>query len=378
MKKFIAIALVAVLALAACTKTNPEEKKSDAISFLVAGYMTKAQGNNFLAECPNFFTNAWYYPASGDAQNYMPNVEILPDDTDNPTQWAPAEPYYWPKSGKLNFFSYASVNALGNEINLGNNETVQGSKITITNHVVVADDNIMIADAVYNASRTSHNADGAMVTDDLKTGTTDSQFKGVPTFFRHLLAQVEFNIGLKTANPTVGTTNYIAKVTEAKVEKVANKGTLTLTAGAASGNDLQTKEWTPASDGTQVGWVASTAAADVTTLALANSTALELEAGETEGNIENFLEFTSVLPQALSDNVVLTIKYDLQTLHDTTPYITEKDLVVTAKLNAATIKSWCMNKRYVYNITIDPVTELITFDPAVADWTYAPTTAIAL
>ena len=76
--------------------------------------------------------------------------------------------------------------------------------------------------------------------------------------------------------------------------------------------------------------------------------------------------------------MVLTIKYDLQTLHDTTPYITEKDLVVTAQLNAATIKSWCMNKRYVYNITIDPVTELITFDPAVADWTYAAATAIAL
>lgn len=384
MKKYIVIILAAVLALAACTKVKPEEKKADAISFQVASYMTKAQGTNFLAECPYFFTNAWYYPASGDAQNYMPNVKILPDgdaqfdyENDTPETWAPAEPYYWPKSGYLNFFSYASVHDLGNEIDLGNNQTPKGSKITITGHKVVADDNIMIADAVYNASRTAHNADGSMVTDNLPTGTADSQFKGVPTMFRHLLAQVKFNIGLATANPTTGTTNFKAKVTSAKVEKVVNKGTLSLTAGAPQTTGLEVQAWSPASNGNVVGWVASTVATDVEDLTLSNSTVLALPAGESTGNSECFLDFRSVLPQTLGNTIKLTIKYDLQTLHGTTVYIDEKDLEVsavlnTAKLNATTaISSWCMNKRYTYNITIDPVTEVITFDPAVAEWTYA-------
>jgi len=374
MKKYIVIVLAAVIALAACTKVKTEEK-AETISFQVATYMTKAQGNNFLAECPNFFTNAWYNPVSGAAQYYMQNVEILPNSTTAPTQWAPAEAYYWPKSGSINFFSYASKNALAaSELDFGASATPEGSVFTITGHKVVATDNIMIADAVYNASRNEHNADGEDVTDDLKAGTTDSNFNGVPTMFRHLLAQVKFNIGLATTTATTGTTNFIAKVTGAKVEKVVNKGTLTLTAGAAAGSTLETQQWSPASDGTKVGWVASTVATDVDELALANTTALKLAAGETTGNSEMFLDFTSVLPQALTDDIVLTITYDLQTLHGTEVYIDEKALEVTAKLNSTTIKNWCMNKRYTYNITIDPVTDIITFDPAVAEWTSAAAT----
>ena len=383
MKKLIVIALAALVALAACTKVNPEEKKADAISFEVATYMTKAdafQGNNFLKECSSFYTNAWYYPASGDAQNYMPNVQILPDNTTAPTQWAPAVAYYWPKSGYINFFSYASKNALttgaNGELDLGNTYTTKGRQIKISNHKVVADDNIMIADAVYNATNASHNADGAAVLDNLATGTSDSNFKGVPTMFRHILAQVKFNIGLATSTSHAGT-NYIAKVTSAKVEKVVNKGSITLTAGTTNSTALTTMPWTPASDGTVPGWTKSTVTTDVEDLTLSNSTNLTLAADSNTGNSELFLDFRSVLPQALSDDVVITIKYDLQALHGTTVYITEKDLEVSAKLNTANlnsttaITSWCMNKRYTYNITIDPVTEVIIFDPAVADWTYA-------
>ena len=369
MKKYIVIALAALVAFAACTKVNPEEKKAEKISFQVATYMTKAQGNNFLAECPNFFTNAWYNPVSGAAQYYMQNVEILPDDNEAPTQWAPAEAYYWPKSGSINFFSYASKNALAAaELNFGTDATPAGSVFKITGHKVVADDNIMIADAVYNASKNVNT-----VTDDLTSGE-DSGFEGVPTMFRHLLAQVKFNIGLATTTPTTGSTNYIAKVTSAKVVKVVNKGTITLTAGTTTSTALDTKPWSPASDGTVVGWTASTTTTDVDELTLANTKALNLEAGETEGNSELFLDFRSVLPQTLTDNIVLTIKYDLQTLHGTTVYLDEKDLEVSAKLNTTTIKNWCMNKRYTYNITIDPVTDIITFDPAVAEWTSASAT----
>ena len=382
MKKLIVIALAALVALAACTKVNPEEKKADAISFEVATYMTKAAGNNFLKECSSFYTNAWYYPASGDAQNYMPNVQILPNSTTAPTQWAPAVAYYWPKSGYINFFSYASKNALStNELDLGNNYTNnKGGQIKITNHKVVADDNIMIADAVYNATNASHNADGTAVTDNLATGTTDSNFKGVPTMFRHLLAQVKFNIGLATTSTHAGT-NYIATVTSAKIEKVVNKGSITLTAGTTTAAALTTMPWSPASDGTVPGWTKSTVTTDVEDLTLSytgnGDGKLTLAADSNTGNSELFLDFRSVLPQALADDVVITIKYDLQALHGQTVYITEKDLVVSAKLNTAmlnattAITSWCMNKRYTYNITIDPVTEVITFDPAVADWTYA-------
>ena len=370
MKKYIIIAAVALAASAACTKVTVSEAPAQKISFEVASYVpqTKVQGGNFKAEADYFFTNAWYYPTSGDAQHYMDDVkiELLSG------AWQPADAYYWPRTGKINFFSYASKNDIAtNELNPGDEQ--KGAKFTITGHTVVADDNIMIADAVYNAGKDDHNADGALVTDDLASGT-DSQYNGVPTMFRHLLAQVKFNIGLATKTPTTGTTNFEATVTSASLKSIKNKGTLELTAGAAAGTTLETKAWTPASDGTQVGWTADTA---VENLTLSNSTALKLAAGETAGNSELFLDWRSVLPQALADEVVLEITFNLDTKHGNTVYAHEEGIVVSSKLNLAklsdteTITNWCMNKRYIYNVTIDPVTEVITFDPAVAAWTEA-------
>ena len=378
MKKVIIIASAALLALAACTKVEVvDNTPAQKINFQVANYMTKAQGNNFQAEAPYFFTNAWYTPESGTAnQHYMPNVKVELIDG----AWQPAEPYYWPKTGTINFFSYASFNDLAAaEVNTGDAD--YGTTFAITGHTVAADDNIMIADAVYYAGKNAHNADGAMVTDDLKDGTSDSGYNGVPTMFRHLLAQVKFNIGLATKSTIAGTTNWTATVTKARLVKRAAKGSIELAAIAPEGTALQTKAWTPAADGTQVGWVAGTNAADSTELVFNNvTTALTLAADANPGNSEEFLGFTAVLPQTLTDDVVLEITLNLDTKHGDTVYASEQGIVVTALLNSAKanaddtagIGTWCMNKRYTYNITIDPADGgFITFDPAVADWTTA-------
>ena len=372
MKKIIIIASAALLALAACTKVEViDNTPGQKISFQVANYVTKAAGNNFQAEASCFYTNAWYSPTSGTAnQHYMDDVKIELISG----AWQPADAYYWPRTGTLNFFSYASYNDLAaGEVDPG--DDVYGKTFKITGHTVAADDNIMIADAVYFAGKASHNADGAMVTDNLASGTTDSGYNGVPTMFRHLLAQVKFNIGLAARTAATGTTNWEATVTKARLVKRATKGNLTLTAVDPEGTALQIKAWTPAADGTQVGW---TDAADYTEL-LFNSvdTPLKLAANATSGNSEQFLDFTSVLPQTLTDEVVLEITFNLDTKHGDTVYAHEEGIVVSAKLNTATtgaagaISTWCMNKRYTYNITIDPVGEIITFDPAVADWTTA-------
>ena len=366
MKKFIFFGIAAIAALASCKQVTIDEPER-AISFEVASYMpqTRAQGNNFEAECGTyFFTNAWYTPASGDVQHYMDDLQISLAGG----KWAPADAYYWPRSGSINFFSYASKNDLASS-ELDPGDAVYGTTFKITGHTVAADDNIMIADAVYNATKDAHNADGTAITDDLTSGT-DSAYQGVPTMFRHLLAQISFNIGLATQNPTTGSTNFKAVVTNAELVKVANKGDITLTAGA-SGTGLNTQPWSPASDGTVVGW---TNASGESTISLSNSTPLTLAAGASAGNIEIFLTNYSVLPQALSDAVVLNITFDLQTLHGTTVYAEEKDLTVSAKLNVAknasnvAVASWNMNQRITYNVTIDPVTETVTFDPAVAPW----------
>ena len=367
MKKHIIIALAAAVALAACTKVSVDEQL-EKISFQVASYMvqTKATGTSLLNEgCNSFYTNAWYTPGTGSVQYFMQNVEILPDANSNPTTWAPADAYYWPKSGTLNFFSYASKNALAaSELDFGESVDPRGTVFTITDHTVAADDNIMIADAVYNAGI------GNKEQNDITDSDNSNDPQGVPTLMRHLLSQISFTIGLATPSAASGTTNFEATITSATLKNVVNKGSLALTANASDATGLNTKTWSPASDGTAVGWTAATSTEDITLTAPANT--LTLAESATSGNVEDMLVNRTVLPQAISsnDDIEIEIVYNLDTKHGTTVYTHQEGLTVTGKLkNVTAVPSWNMNQRITYNVTINPITDLITFDPAVVAWT---------
>ena len=367
MKKHIIIALAAAVALAACTKVSVDEQL-EKISFQVASYMvqTKATGTSLLNEgCNSFYTNAWYTPGTGSVQYFMQNVEILPDANSNPTTWAPADAYYWPKSGTLNFFSYASKNALAaSELDFGESADPKGTVFTITGHNVAADDNIMIADAVYNAGI------GNKEQNDITDSDNSNDPQGVPTLMRHLLSQISFTIGLATPSAASGTTNFEATITSATLKNVVNKGSLALTANASDATGLNTKTWSPASDGTAVGWTAATSTEDITLTAPAHT--LTLAESATSGNVEDMLVNRTVLPQAISsnDDIEIEIVYNLDTKHGTTVYTHQEGLTVTGKLkNVTAVPSWNMNQRITYNVTINPITDLITFDPAVVAWT---------
>ncbi|MBQ7575382.1 MAG: hypothetical protein IJT26_02505 [Bacteroidales bacterium] len=370
MKKYILLAVAALTLSAACTKVEtvaPDQK----IAFDVVNYATQTRANTVFAEewaNASFFTNAWYYPTPNDnPQPYMDNVEIKLTEG----AWQPDEAYYWPRTGLINFFSYASKKPLSNNYLTAGNGT-----FTINEYTVTADDNIMIADAVYNAGKNDHNADGALVvTGDNQT----NNYKGVPTLFRHLLSQISVNVQLKTAQEIKGTNAFEATLTGATIKNVANVGSLALTAGTTQATGLATAAWTPASDGTQVGWTlpASTVSTENITLEVHN-TVLKINADTKESENVNLLNNRTVLPQALTAGdpatatvVALEIAFQLVTKHGDTAYATE-NVTLTANLRSEAVASWNMNQRIVYNVTIDPVGEVITFDPAVAAWVEAP------
>lgn len=384
MKKYIFIAAAALVAATACSKVETVEAPDQAITFEVASYMTqtRAAGNNFAAEMteqtggPFFYCNAWQGTTP-----FMSNVKIVL----NNNQWAPEVQYFWPRTGTIDFFSYASVNELGNKVVPGG---APGTTFKINEWEVKDNDNIMIADAVYNAGRTDHNADGSLITDDLTSGN-DSKYNGVPTMFRHLLSQVSFKLGLSASGAHAGT-NYEAHVTSAKVVNVATTGSITLT-NTKSGSSLTTTPWTPASDGTVVGWTPKEGATDeinlmkddVTTTGSDGAKYIKLTLAENvigNGTLVEVLPFTTVLPQAMAatdaaNDVEIQITFDLDTKHGDTVYSHEEGITVSAKLKDITktstttkIPSWNMNQKILYIVTIDPVTETLTFDPAVAPW----------
>lgn len=375
MKKYIAIATLALLAGAACSKVDTVDSSAPAkIGFEVATYVPENQATKAIDDEKNttfpvggggslfgeslttvqFYANGFFYPASGTAgQNYMTNVIIKPNGASSAVTsvWAPDSDYYWPKSGYINFVSYASEKSISFTATPVDTKKV---KLKIAEKAIEASDNILIADAVFNANK--DNCSGSTM------DVTGEATNGVPTLFRHALAKLKitFNLKTETAKKTKNTT-YVVEVTDAKIE-CATSGKLELeNDGSLLGDDLVIQRWFNTGD---VNW-ATTASAGIEcskpTVTLTNNT----DTGN--GADGNILAERSVLPQELGTSVKLILKYTVKAKHDSTDYSEEK-FEVTKELSTASITKWGANQKFTYNITLDPVTNTVSFDPAVQNW----------
>ena len=393
MKKYFVLAAAALVALTACTKmevaNTPDTAKK--ISFEVANYMaqTKANETGLVAEGFNsFHTNAWYHSVADGTQYFMNNVAILWNTAPNTNLWAPAVDYYWPKTGYVNFYSYAGTQD-------PTTVDTEGS-LVYTDKVIAYDDNILVADASYG------------LTSNLSTYQIEnSTLTGVPTLFRHYLAKLKFNVKLATTEAKKSANNrFKVEILDAYV-KVANKGTLTLSnadpvssRSTAAPGTPGTAEWTNANSSyANVAWVPATwsetegsetvekihlvttdpvAGRDMVqrTLNLGLNKTTQTETGD---NLVLLAERT-VMPQHLVDNQqVFYIKYKVYAYHDTndtddneTAYSVET-IEFTGNLSdfiasASRITEWNKNTKYTYNVIIDPIASKITFDPAVETW----------
>ena len=353
MKKFfIAIAALALVASAACTKTNPEEKKAEKISFQVANYMPQTKAISLIEDgITSFQCKAFMYGEGVGTENmqdfFGANGEIItPDNTDDPTEWAPSHEYYWPKSAKsyINFFSWYDTGA---------GPAVTNGTMKWENRVIATGDNIMYADPAWHFQNNDHSLYN-------KNQVT----KGVPTLFHHALAQVEFRAYATKLSNTDPAVTWTVKLTDIKIGKIVNKGTLSLTATEPAATELNTKgEWT----GTPA-WLASTAEADKGELSPADYTLTETAAA--------FLANQSVLPQALA-GINLTFKLDITTNYAAVEggagaasnhEIIETTVPLTS-FGTEAPTAWDLNTKYIYTLKVVPSENKVLFDPAVeAAW----------
>ena len=174
--------IFAVAALAAgCAKVEVIDAPEREISFTVGNYApaTKAVA---VTEFTSFKSKGYLY-AEGVAtvQDFFgANGETISvDDPINPTEWTPSHPYYWPKSANsyINFVSWYDKNGAPTTAT----ETSLVWEIDGTNRTLASDDNILVADKAWFQKDNTFN--GEQYTDDAITS-------GVPTLFKHLLAQV--------------------------------------------------------------------------------------------------------------------------------------------------------------------------------------------
>ncbi len=393
MKKFFFIA-AAVVAMAACAKTEVqfnETADSNKIGFEVANYAAQTKANVALTNEDDalyqFHTYAYQFPKLGNAVEFM-NTDIFAWDNATPAakvtsgtsiySWAPENDYYWPKTGYINFYSYAGTQAPA--------ESVSADKKTVTlayeNKTIAATDNFMVADAAlhFNANKETYQVDG--------TETSGHVTKGVPTLFRHMLAKLKMDVKIqipaekKSANTIwkveildnydIDGNSAIADAEKSQIYPV-NKGTLTLENADALAADAPLnateQQWTRTQTGADVvsGWKPG----DTNELIqLHADNVLTLPVNETESTAtEELLAIRTVMPQ-LTENVAFKLIYKVQALHSTEVFMEEIRTVgidVPADLYdlIGSIPQWESNKKITYHIIIDPVSEKVTFDPAV-------------
>ena len=392
MKKYFFIAVAAVAAMAACTKseldtTSAPEKK---IGFEVANYARQTKVDQSLTNAEDgiyqFHTYAYQFPEIGSPREFM-NVDIfawqeatqenkLTSGTSPVMVWAPEEDYYWPKTGHINFYSYAGTHTPAETVN----STDDWKTVTFTyeDAVITSTSNILVADAALHQGR-ANSADNAYDVDD--NGSGNDVTAGVPTLFHHQLAKVTFDVEARTTDAKKSA-NTIWKVQVLNTEDQSgnnykstivpiNKGSLALS-NVDDASAATTKAWTKVNESTTniSGWVPSDVATDKETIEFTDSDVLTIDVNTTgDGTKSEILALRSVMPQ-LTSGVKFTLVYKVQALHGTTVYLEEIRTVgidadaVLSNL-AGTVTSWGANKKITYHIIIDPVSEKVTFDPAV-------------
>ncbi len=362
MKKLFILA-TAVLATVACSKTevlNETSENGPAIAFQVANYagQTKAGETSLITEgFNNFKTYAWYTSSTASNQEFMAPATVTWDPGN--TQWAPSDrTYYWPKTGYINFFSFAG-NHLPDAVELNGSKQAEAHYTTAI--TVATNDNILVADGAYGF----YNNDAAVY-------KLDGVTKGVPTLFRHMLSRVKFDVKVDATDVTDTKNHWKVTVTSATVSyrnqgklEVGFPSTPDITLGSdnkptTAGKTLKytSQAWTPES---------------VANVTLTNATDVVVE---TDGNdasaAKNLIADSVVMPQTLATTgVTVALTYTLEHKYNGVATVSEVVPIAATALTSFTpsIATWEPNTIYTYHIVIKPAANnKILFDPAVETW----------
>lgn len=371
MKKYFILAVAAVAAMAACTKSEVTETPNVPVSFEVASYRsqtkaadpTAAEGS-FLRVDDNFTSQAFLHAQGVDLdangavngtsyQDFFgsasPWTETISwNSTDK--KWAPAHTYYWPKGAQsfVNFISW-----YGGTPTVAYAYTSSKWTATMTWNLASLDSaaDILYADMAwrYQANESTYHKDDAGVV-------------GVPTLFRHGLsriavkAYVQNAAGNIAAGPSDSNVSWTITIKDFTLGSVTTGGNLVLT--NADPGSKGTQEWTAA--------VSNPSNGNIT----ASNTVISSVA---KASATDVVALRSVLPQTIANTVKMSFNLDIVT---TTNGNTHHEILpIELTLDAFGTTEWAKNTQYTYYIKIDPTQNEVLYDPAVAsDWVEGSTT----
>ena len=351
MKKYLILAAAALVASAACAKIERTDDQT-AITFNVANYVQLTKANTEFSKTATFGTFAWWTPTdwatNGQTNIFMDNQEVAYNSTDN--VWAPTIPYFWTKTGKITFASYAPYTAAaGNNgfVNLPVHSVADG--FTFTDYTIVnsTDVDLMYADLI---------ADQTKNTNPATYNTVSGVAEGVPTLFHHALTKVAFVFKAgKNTNPNV--IDQAIALDEVKIININNKGTFT------QNNASQ--------------WASQSGAAEYELNAATNI--INMKWDDADAHVPSVAS-RILLPQELAatgTQQAIYLSYTIKTKYKGTTDFADEVVTSTvplyydnSALGGSKLVKWGINESILYTITINPYSDdPIYFDPAVVDWT---------
>ena len=363
MKKLFVFAAAAVAVLAACTKNEVNQTPDQAITFQIANYsaQTKAPTSLITEGFNSFKSYAWYTPATGTAnQAFMTPATIEYDNTNTPAIWhATDRTYFWPKTGYVNFFSFAG-NHYPTTVSLNASNCVE---VAYTDVEIATSDNILAANGAY----------GFFSNPNATYGHNGVE-KGVPTLFRHMLSKVKFDVKVD-ATEVSDNKNKWEVVIDSAIVSYRDQGTLTFSYPATpaitfDANGKPTTAGVTQSFNTPV-WTPKNVKND--TLSKKSSVVTTFALGGAVSTIVPLINESVVMPQNLDPttgtNVTIRLRYTItHTYNDANPIVETVPVAEKTLISFDNhIDAWVPNTIYTYHIIIKPNGEIL-FDPAVEEW----------
>ena len=374
MKKVLFFALAAGVALAACTKNEVRPVEVDQeITFqaVVDKAATKAgtidrgtfdNGVTYPTDRP-FGTFAFFYTTKDGytktAPKYIDNAKVEYKGS----AWTTNPKYYWPKQGYLTFMSYSPYEELHGIVTCAPT-TEAMAEIKIPNWDVDAHQtvDIMIADRV----------------DNLTANGSNAGYTGVPTVFRHKLAQiVKFSVKTKEdfGNldehnlPQAGSKLFFLKKIE--LQDIVTNGSFT---SGVEPSSSHIGIWTPAASPADKDYTWYNNTADPLVQGgdyEFNTTEVALSSGDIKTN-----GYLLVRPQTFeaSDTKKIEITYVIRSYTSASAY-SDETVVQSFNIHSAT-PSWDINKKYSFTITVD--LNQIYWAPSVENWEDGTSTEVGI
>lgn len=358
--KNIILALAAVAALAACSKTEYEQNVEINLT-PVAANRTKAMVSDntfpdeqfnvwgYYKQIPQGRTIAQWMASPLEQQNY---IDERPFTKKTTGLWGGVSSYFWPKVGSLMFAGYYPTNPPAAEIEYTFDNSV--SKMTVSDYVA---GNYQTTGYVDIHTTTSHVEDFMYFNMTLTSynSTTQSE-KGVlgnnvDVLFRHALSWINVVL-VKEAN-----TSNDAEITVHSV-----KFTSVLPQGDAVVDN------TPGAATDEIVWTAKGSALNVEVCPNDDASTAFVESDVILTKTANLLNKQPLfIPQTMAGNLV--VEYTIASTDGSK--FTETKAIKLSGLEGNGV--WQPGRKYTYTITIG--TSEILIDPTVDDWVEVPVAA---